>query len=283
MGFLGSATVVVVFEVEQFPLAQIRQSWLLVVFASTCQALSTSCQNLSVMRTSISINQTVKSMSPILNMALSYLWLGIPSTITKLWASCLLLLGVGLSLFQNAEFDAMGFFYALLSLFFSSCSNVASSRALNDIPLHSFQLCASLVSFGINALLFFQAEYYRFQHISAPVERFGIHETFAIAVISYAYVISTNYIIFWTSATYYAVLGTVKVVLLIILSTLFFATSLSFVNTIGVTVAMIGFLLFSYASWFDFAATSRSASADSTTTPNAPPGSPSKTRSDDAA
>ena len=250
--FLLSAIFVIGFQVEEYPIAQLRQSIFLVLVVSVFSTLSGAFQNLSVSYISISINQTVKSSTPVVTMILTYTIFGTTSSRVKILSAVLLLFGIFLGVYANQDFYSLGFVFAFLSVLCSCLSTVTAGHLLDSIPPLSLLLTTAVPSFLLCLGMFYFSEYPRFQHESMQTDKIDFELIPFASSLGFVYLITSNYLIFYTSALYYGMLGSLKVVLLIFLSMYFFPTKVSSLNIFGMIVATIAFCIFNFASFLEF-------------------------------
>ncbi|EGC31447.1 hypothetical protein DICPUDRAFT_99209 [Dictyostelium purpureum] len=253
--FLGSFTAVFIFKISEFPVEALKQHKLLLFLVSVFQAFTYVLENYSIAGLSISLNQIIKSTGPVFIILIGYILYRETYSIQIILSTLILILGVSLSVYHNPDFKITPSLYALGSIIFAAVQTLLIAKLLKDPKLNTLSIVVttSFPSAITCLILFFITGEYKELHSYTGSATEPTIIVILLAIAACFYNLSHFYIVEYTSALYYVIIGNIKVILLIIVSFFVFKTNTEFttVNIIGMVITIIGFLIYNYFKYYE--------------------------------
>ncbi|KAK5580823.1 hypothetical protein RB653_000847 [Dictyostelium firmibasis] len=250
--FFGSCIAVFIFKISDFPIKELRQHKLLLFICSVFQAISYVMENISIDQMSIPLNQVIKATGPAFIIILSFILYRKTYPFSILFCTFIIIIGVVITIFTSPQIKLIGFLYAFGSIIFASIQTVLIARLVKNPKLNALALlvATSLPSALVCLPIFFIFEFKDLRDYNGPTT-IPILSVVGLAVSACFYNLAHFYIVQFTSALYYVIIGNVKVVLVIIISSLVFANGFTPLNYLGAVVTMIGFILYNVFKYYE--------------------------------
>eukprot|EP01094_Clydonella_sp_ATCC50884_P030208 TRINITY_DN9771_c0_g1_i1.p1 TRINITY_DN9771_c0_g1~~TRINITY_DN9771_c0_g1_i1.p1 ORF type:complete len:362 (+),score=119.63 TRINITY_DN9771_c0_g1_i1:535-1620(+) len=244
MTFIGSATLLLVFKYEPVPSTEeIMRSWKVLLVNSLAVGLSTGLENISILYTSISLNQAIKACLPAVAMAAAYLLEGRTYSAPLIGLNFVMIVGVVLALLHNPSFSVFGFSTAVVSTVLNLVHVMASAELLRRPHMTSMVVMMLSAPPALLSLfpLFMWLEYPTLAQRVPRHEMLDILVMFCTAVVAFVYVLLGLELVRVTSAVYFTIVSNLKVVVLVVVSTLVFVNALSQLNMLGLFITFLSF------------------------------------------
>ncbi|EGG21789.1 uridine kinase [Cavenderia fasciculata] len=244
--FVGSCICVFGFKMSTFPKAALKRRWKMILLCSTFQALTYVLENISIISIPISLNQIIKATAPAFIIFFQILIEGVRFDATSIVCTVIIIIGAALSVVKNPSFDKWGFFYSLASTIFAVLQSIliSSLQKDKDLTTLSIVLCTSLPSVFVIIPIWAYKELPSLIHDPYPDPLKPWLIVGALAFAAFFYNLSHFYIIKYTSALYYAIVGNAKIILLIVISSVIFHTSYVAINYVGMGLTLAGFFAY---------------------------------------
>ncbi|KAM9955481.1 hypothetical protein ACTFIW_000083 [Dictyostelium discoideum] len=250
--FFGSCIAVFIFKISDFPIKELRQHKLLLLVCSVFQAISYVMENVSIDQMSIPLNQVIKATGPAFIIILSFILYRKTYPFSILFCTFIIITGVVITIFTSPQIKLIGFLYAFGSIIFASIQTVLIAKLVKNPKLNALSLlvATSLPSALVCLPIFFIFEFKEMKEYNGPTT-IPIISVIGLAISACFYNLAHFYIVQFTSALYYVIIGNVKVVLVIIISSLVFANGFTPLNYLGAVVTMIGFILYNVFKYYE--------------------------------
>ncbi|KAN0041668.1 hypothetical protein ACTFIV_004212 [Dictyostelium citrinum] len=250
--FFGSCIAVFIFKISDFPIKELRKHKLLLFVCSVFQAISYVMENVSIDQMSIPLNQVIKATGPAFIIILSFILYRKTYPFSILICTFIIIIGVVITIFTSPQIKIIGFLYAFGSIIFASIQTVLIAKLVKNPKLNALALlvATSLPSALVCLPIFFIFEFKEMREYNGPTT-IPIISVIGLAVSACFYNLAHFYIVQFTSALYYVIIGNVKVVLVIIISSLVFANGFTPLNYLGAVVTMIGFILYNVFKYYE--------------------------------
>jgi drug/metabolite transporter (DMT)-like permease len=248
-----SSVLVFGFSVEEFPVDALRRNWKTVAVLALGLGLGAGLQNMSIQLISISVNQVVKATAPALTMTLSFVWERKRYSRASILSCMVLVGGAVLCVLDNPEFHSLGFLFAVGSLLMQTVQTVAAGVLLQRERIQPLSLTCMCALPAVGALVpaFMATEYERLVAEELPHPERDFVAILVLGFMAFFYFLSGLMLVKYTSATYLAVLGCLKIILLIGLALIIWKTPLMLANIIGMVIAIAGFVMYNFARFRD--------------------------------
>ncbi|XP_008649411.1 phosphoenolpyruvate/phosphate translocator 3, chloroplastic [Zea mays] len=209
--------------------------------------------NMSLGKVSVSFTHTIKAMEPFFSVLLSILFLGETPSLPVLGSLVPIVGGVVLASMTEVSFNWIGFWSAMTSNLMNQSRNVYSKKiladkedSLDDINLFSI---ITVMAFLLSAPLMLCVEGIKFSPSYLQNAGVNVKELFiraALAGTSFYFYQQVSYsLLARVSPVTHSVANSLKRVVVIVSSVLFFRTLISPINALGTGVALAGVFLYS--------------------------------------
>jgi len=205
-------------------------------------------ENVAIEYISISLNQILKAASPALVMILSYYLEGKTYSKTIISTIIITIIGAILTVYHNPDYQTFGFIATVLSTIFGAVQVVISAMLLqkslfSPVEITLFISAPSLLTVLPIFITFEAKDFFNYTNFTQN----GILGLLILmSFLGFAYTLAQFFVINYTSSVYMAVIGNIKVVLLVILSAIIFQSQFTTINIIGVIIAIIGFCIYNF-------------------------------------
>jgi len=262
--FLFAMLLMVCFNASSFNWAGYQKHPVKMAALSALFVFKIASNNTSLLTISLSINQMLKSTLPFLMCVLAVFFEG-KSFSTKIWLSCLLvIIGTGLTVYKNPEWDLSGFLWAFGSLVGAAIYILLSRLILDE---EGFEATNVLVVVSFAGTLILPTWFFLLTEKDEPLKYIREEPMMSTIYItaSSTMTVAMNLVHFKlikvTSTVTTAVVGNLKTLLVFVLSMTHLEKGVNVINVCGVAVGMLGLLLYTDSKLND--SKSKAASAPS--------------------
>ncbi|KAL7915203.1 triose-phosphate transporter family domain-containing protein [Trichoderma velutinum] len=205
------------------------------------------CSNVVYLYLSVSFIQMLKAASPVAVLFASWSWGVAEPNLSKFINVLVIVFGVAVSSFGEIQFSWVGFFFQIGGTCFEAVRVVMiqvmlSGEGLNMDPLVSLYYYAPVCAV-MNFLIALVSEIPKFQWEDAARAGFGM--LFLNASIAFVLNVASVFLIGKTSGLVMTLTGIFKSILLVVASVLIWSTHISFLQTVGYTIALGGLTYYS--------------------------------------
>eukprot|EP01091_Cochliopodium_minus_P019621 TRINITY_DN8308_c0_g1_i1.p1 TRINITY_DN8308_c0_g1~~TRINITY_DN8308_c0_g1_i1.p1 ORF type:complete len:358 (-),score=48.47 TRINITY_DN8308_c0_g1_i1:300-1373(-) len=231
------------------PMKFMRKNYKLILLYSAIYGIGEVSQSSSLVHISISLNQIIKSTTPLFSMILSILIEKKNYHKKSIFATLLIVVGCVFTVFKNPEMKH--YFGILLSMVSCICCALQAILAglflsnkkikvIDVIFLTSLPSCITILPLflGYELPLMMNDTFERLKEI--------FYFVCVMNIFVFFYVLSHNWLIKVTSAHYSQIIGNFKVGLLVILSAIVFKTPLNIFNKFGIFLTLVSFFTYNY-------------------------------------
>eukprot|EP01132_Coremiostelium_polycephalum_P002911 gene2911-3628_t len=247
--FIGSVIAIFIFKLSELPpYSIVMKHKIVLLLVAFFQAATYVLENISIVSLPISLNQIIKATGPAFIILLSYIMYKELFSIEIIISTGVIILGAVLSVLQNPEFQLLGFFYSLGSIIFASLQTILLAQLLKEPQLNTLSIVMVTAFPSTLSIipLFFSIEYKRLTEIQLNSITIPTVFVISLAIAAFFYNVSHFYIVKYTSALYYVIVGNGKVVLIVIISSVIFHTTFAPINYVGIVVALLGFIAYNF-------------------------------------
>ncbi|KAK4082995.1 uncharacterized protein Triagg1_1885 [Trichoderma aggressivum f. europaeum] len=205
------------------------------------------CSNVVYLYLSVSFIQMLKAASPVAVLFASWSWGVAEPNLSKFVNVLVIVFGVAVSSFGEIQFSWVGFFFQIGGTCFEAVRVVMiqvmlSGEGLNMDPLVSLYYYAPVCAV-MNFLIALVSEIPKFQWEHAAQAGFGM--LFLNASIAFILNVASVFLIGKTSGLVMTLTGIFKSILLVVASVLIWSTQITFLQTVGYTIALAGLTYYS--------------------------------------
>ncbi|KAF3077323.1 triose-phosphate transporter family domain-containing protein [Trichoderma afarasin] len=205
------------------------------------------CSNVVYLYLSVSFIQMLKAASPVAVLFASWSWGVAEPNLSKFVNVLVIVFGVAVSSFGEIQFSWVGFFFQIGGTCFEAVRVVMiqvmlSGEGLNMDPLVSLYYYAPVCAV-MNFLIALVSEIPKFQWEHAVHAGFGM--LFLNASIAFILNVASVFLIGKTSGLVMTLTGIFKSILLVVASVLIWSTQITFLQTVGYTIALAGLTYYS--------------------------------------
>ncbi|QYS94880.1 TPT domain-containing protein [Trichoderma simmonsii] len=205
------------------------------------------CSNVVYLYLSVSFIQMLKAASPVAVLFASWSWGVAEPNLSKFINVLVIVFGVAVSSFGEIQFSWVGFFFQIGGTCFEAVRVVMiqvmlSGEGLNMDPLVSLYYYAPVCAV-MNFLIALVSEIPKFQWEHAVHAGFGM--LFLNASIAFILNVASVFLIGKTSGLVMTLTGIFKSILLVVASVLIWSTQITFLQTVGYTIALGGLTYYS--------------------------------------
>ncbi|KAL6701025.1 triose-phosphate transporter family domain-containing protein [Trichoderma pleuroticola] len=205
------------------------------------------CSNVVYLYLSVSFIQMLKAASPVAVLFASWSWGVAEPNLSKFVNVLVIVFGVAVSSFGEIQFSWVGFFFQIGGTCFEAVRVVMiqvmlSGEGLNMDPLVSLYYYAPVCAV-MNFLIALVSEIPKFQWEHAARAGFGM--LFLNASIAFILNVASVFLIGKTSGLVMTLTGIFKSILLVVASVLIWSTQITFLQTVGYTIALAGLTYYS--------------------------------------
>lgn len=241
-------------------------------------SLNIAIGNVSIRYVSVNFNQVMRSLVPIVVMSIGLLFQNKSYSSQRKWAVIPIVFGVALATFGDMRYTAIGIFFTVCCVILAALKVVLSGQMLTgDLKLHPVDLIykmAPLALVQLSLLSFLTGELDDIWANWNAYHQSGVfHMCFISGVLSFSLNICSFMANKVTSPLTLSIAANIKQVLMILLSTVYFATPVSFVNGIGIIIVLIGGSRYSLVSVMENNSLPTSATASSSSSSSSNPSS----------
>uniref|UniRef100_A0A7S4NV26 Sugar phosphate transporter domain-containing protein n=1 Tax=Paramoeba aestuarina TaxID=180227 RepID=A0A7S4NV26_9EUKA len=247
--FFGSG-VMVLWEQEKLQLRLIASNFKLIIVLGLGHSLTSGFENLALSRVSLSITQILKTIAP--GFIMVYKAYTTKKPINPKLGGLLLIqiIGAGMAVYRNPEFDAIGILYSFLSMLAACVFTISSEKMLQESEMTPTQLTffSSIPAIFVLISLMEGGELTRLNHVSSA-GTFSLILVMTTAFMALFYSISQFMVVQATSGLYFTVIGNFKTALLVVSAILFLHETLTPLNGVGVVIGIAGFIAYSWVKF----------------------------------
>ncbi|UKZ72933.1 hypothetical protein TrVFT333_000570 [Trichoderma virens FT-333] len=205
------------------------------------------CSNVVYLYLSVSFIQMLKAASPVAVLFASWSWGVAEPNLAKFINVLVIVFGVAVSSFGEIQFSWTGFFFQIGGTCFEAVRVVMiqvmlSGEGLNMDPLVSLYYYAPVCAV-MNFLIALVSELPKFHWEDAARAGFGM--LFLNASIAFILNVASVFLIGKTSGLVMTLTGIFKSILLVVASVLIWSTQITFLQTVGYTIALGGLTYYS--------------------------------------
>ncbi|KAL7957365.1 triose-phosphate transporter family domain-containing protein [Trichoderma compactum] len=205
------------------------------------------CSNVVYLYLSVSFIQMLKAASPVAVLFASWSWGVAEPNLSKFVNVLVIVFGVAVSSFGEIQFSWVGFFFQIGGTCFEAVRVVMiqvmlSGEGLNMDPLVSLYYYAPVCAV-MNFLIALVSEIPKFHWEDAARAGFGM--LFLNASIAFILNVASVFLIGKTSGLVMTLTGIFKSILLVVASILIWSTQITFLQTVGYTIALAGLTYYS--------------------------------------
>ncbi|CAF3001142.1 unnamed protein product [Rotaria socialis] len=207
--------------------------------------LSQLTSQISLRLVTVSYAHTIKALMPLFTVILSKIILAEEQSITIYLSLIPIILGVIISSISEFSFDTIGFISALLSTWFHALQNVYSKKTLKQIDIHHLALLSVLskISWCLLMPFWFLLDG---PHIDFKRELTSKVICFLLidGLCNFIYNVLAFTMISYLSPLSYAIAGSTKRIVVIIISIVVFHNPITYMNLFGISLAISGLILY---------------------------------------
>ncbi|KAL7925532.1 triose-phosphate transporter family domain-containing protein [Trichoderma austrokoningii] len=205
------------------------------------------CSNVVYLYLSVSFIQMLKAASPVAVLFASWSWGVAEPNLAKFLNVLVIVFGVAVSSFGEIQFSWTGFFFQIGGTTFEAVRVVMiqvmlSGEGLNMDPLVSLYYYAPVCAV-MNFLIALVGEVPKFKLEHAAQAGYGM--LFLNASIAFILNVASVFLIGKTSGLVMTLTGIFKSILLVVVSVLIWSTPITFLQTVGYTIALAGLTYYS--------------------------------------
>ncbi|KAL7945622.1 triose-phosphate transporter family domain-containing protein [Trichoderma barbatum] len=205
------------------------------------------CSNVVYLYLSVSFIQMLKAASPVAVLFASWAWGVADPNLSKFINVMVIVFGVAVSSFGEIQFSWTGFFFQVGGTCFEAVRVVMiqvmlSGEGLNMDPLVSLYYYAPVCAV-MNFLIALVSELPKFKWEDAVHAGFGM--LFLNASIAFILNVASVFLIGKTSGLVMTLTGIFKSILLVVASIIIWSTQITFLQTVGYTIALGGLIYYS--------------------------------------
>eukprot|EP01133_Synstelium_polycarpum_P011908 gene11908-13874_t len=253
---IGSMIAVFVLKMAPFPKEALRKRKWTLLATAVFQSLTYVLENISITTIPIALNQIIKSTSPAFIIVLALMMYGQRISMVDGILTLTIIVGAALAVVHNPTFLLGGFLYAVASTIFACLQTLLLASLLQDPALNTMSILTvtALPSTITIIPIFVVMELPKM--IKDPTPPGALVSWTIVGILAFAalfYNLSHFYIVRYTSALYYAIVGNAKVVILIVVSSLLFqnnpalcqdSSSFTPVNYVGMVLTLGAFFVY---------------------------------------
>ncbi|KAH8236197.1 solute carrier family 35 member E1 homolog [Drosophila bipectinata] len=225
--------------------------WRLIVPLAVGKLLASVTSHISLWKVPVSYAHTVKATMPLFTVILTRLFFGEKQP-TLVYLSLLpIITGVGIATVTEISFDMMGLISALISTMGFSMQNIFSKKVLKDTNIHHLRLLhllGKLSLFIFLPLWLYMDSFAVFRHTAIKnLDYRVIALLFADGVLNWLQNIIAFSVLSLVTPLTYAVASASKRIFVIAVSLLILGNPVTWVNCLGMTLAIVGVLCYNRA------------------------------------
>ncbi|XP_047310378.1 phosphoenolpyruvate/phosphate translocator 2, chloroplastic [Impatiens glandulifera] len=255
----GTVLILLMWGLKLHPIPKLTKSQVSVILTlGSIHTLGNLLTNISLGKVAVSFTHTIKAMEPFFTVIFAGLFLGESPSIWVLASLAPIVGGVALASFTESSFNWIGFGSAMASNVTNQTRNVLSKKfmikkeeSLDNINLFSLITISSFLFLLPMAILMegvkFSPSYLQqAASVGVNIRELGIRLVLS-GICFHSYQQVSYVILGMVSAVTHAVGNSVKRVVVIISSVIFFQTPVSPINSLGTAIALVGVFLYSKA------------------------------------
>ncbi|KAL8528199.1 hypothetical protein ACS0TY_005853 [Phlomoides rotata] len=255
----GSVMIFLMWALNLHPKPKLRRSQFSVIFLlAVGHTIGNLLTNISLGKVAVSFTHTIKAMEPFFTVLLSALFFGERPSLLVVSSLVPIVGGVALASFTEVSFNWIGFSCAMASNLTNQTRNVFSKKfmvreeeTLDNINLFSLMTIISFLLLAPAAILLEGVKFSPSYLQNAASQGLNVKELCIRALLSgfcfHTYQQISYMILQMVSPVTHAVGNSVKRVVVIVSSVIFFQTPVSLINSLGTALALAGVFLYSKA------------------------------------
>jgi solute carrier family 35 protein E3 len=223
--------------------------------------------NLNLAWNSVGFYQISKLACIPLTLLLEYLMNGKKASQNVQLSLVVILLGVGVATVSDIEMNMIGSIFATIAIIFTTLAQIYTSTRQKELGLDALQLLhqsGPFISMGMMMSIPFLDNVWTAPHNKRPLVQFEWDMgTIGLIMVTCIFALMVNvtnyYVIGKTSPVTYQVVGHFKTILILVLGYVAFSQQVNYTNLFGVSVAVVGMILYGEIKRREGAAASSSA------------------------